>query len=158
MNERLEWKTQSANAHETEAMAERLGTLLKGGEVIELISDLGGGKTTFTRGLVRGAGSHEHVSSPTFTINNVYEAPRFNIHHFDFYRLSEPGLIAYELHDVLKDPKVVVITEWGSIVNQVLPPKRLSITFSPTSEHGRLITITYPNELAEIIEKLKTLC
>jgi tRNA threonylcarbamoyladenosine biosynthesis protein TsaE len=61
----MTWQTQSIDFEHTELLAERLGKKLKGGEVIELVSDLGGGKTTFVRGLARGMGSPDHVASPT---------------------------------------------------------------------------------------------
>ena len=67
-----ELKLSSNNAEQTELIAVAIGKRLRGGEMIELVSDLGGGKTTFTRGLARGAGSSDVVSSPTFTISKVY--------------------------------------------------------------------------------------
>lgn len=130
----------------TETIAEDIGKRLRGGEVIELVSDVGGGKTTFVRGLVRGAGSDDHVASPTFTISKLYKAPKFKIHHFDFYRLGEAGLIAHELADVFGDDSVVVV-EWGGVVESVLPPKRLKIELISTDETSRDLVCTYPESL-----------
>ena len=62
-----------------------LGANLRGGEVVELISDLGGGKTTLTQAIVAGAGSKDVVSSPTFTIGKQYTAGKLRIYHFDFF-------------------------------------------------------------------------
>jgi len=62
-------------------------------EIIELRSDLGGGKTTFTQGLAAGAGSKDAVSSPTFTLKKIYRAGELHIYHYDFYRLNEPGIL-----------------------------------------------------------------
>jgi len=120
--------------------------------VIELVSDLGGGKTTFTRGLVHGAKSVDAVSSPSFTISKVYQAQHFDIHHFDLYRLSEPGIIADELAEVLGDPHVVTVVEWGAIVRHVLPERRLTITIEPTSENGRRLSCRYPESLAYLLK------
>ncbi|QQS20053.1 tRNA (adenosine(37)-N6)-threonylcarbamoyltransferase complex ATPase subunit type 1 TsaE [Candidatus Saccharibacteria bacterium] len=144
------WQTQSASSADTEALGERMGAVLKGGEVIELVSDLGGGKTTFTRGLVRGAGSSDHVSSPTFTISREYTAPKFTIVHFDFYRLTEPGIIADELREFMGDSNFVVVVEWGDIVQAVLPPNHIVINIHHSPHEGRNITCQYPSALKYI--------
>ncbi len=135
-----------------ELFGEALGGRLKGGELIELISDLGGGKTTLTRGIVRGAASNDVVASPTFTISKVYKAPTFDIHHFDFYRLGEAGLMEHELHDLLGDPDVVVIVEWGDVVQHVLPEDRITIHIDKTPEGARKLKIGLPTELSYIGE------
>src|ERR1700722_299415 len=85
----------------TLVLGRTLGQNLKGGEAIELSSDLGGGKTALVKGLANGAGSQDLVSSPSFTICNQYNTPKFVIYHFDFYRLSDPGIIARELSEVI---------------------------------------------------------
>lgn len=138
----------------TERLAEQIGGRLKGGEVIELISDLGGGKTTFVRGLARGLASSDHVSSPTFKISNVYASPTLELHHFDFYRLPEAGIIADELAEVIGQPDTVVVVEWGALVHGVLPEERLKITITPTGEDGRQLTCSYPDSLAYLMKGL----
>src|SRR5690606_23307454 len=82
---------------QTEQFAQILASKLRGGEVIELVSDLGGGKTTFTRGLVGGLKSTDTVASPTFTISREYTGGRLHVYHFDFYRLGEAGIVGDEL-------------------------------------------------------------
>ncbi len=121
-----------------------MGSKLRGGEVIELVSDLGGGKTTFTRGLARGAGSTDKVASPTFTISKEYETPNFTIAHFDFYRLDQAGIVADELAEVVHDPAYVTVVEWGEVVHDVLPADRLTITIAQTATGDRTIHCTYP--------------
>lgn len=123
-----------------------LGSQLKGGEVIELRSDLGGGKTTFVRGLVRGAGSPDQVASPTFTLNRIYHAKKLSIYHYDFYRLNDPGILADQLGESINDNKIVTVVEWADIVRNVLPNQRLTIEFQLTaaSPDERQITISYP--------------
>ena len=139
---------------ETEQLGEILGRNLKGGEVIELLSDLGGGKTAFTRGLVRGAGSTDHVASPTFTISKLYKAPGFAIHHFDFYRLGEAGLMEHELKDLIGDPKTVIVIEWGQAVRHVLPDERLRIEIIQTDTDSRDISINYSPVLGYILNTM----
>ncbi len=82
--------------------------------VIELVGDVGVGKTTFTKGLAEGLGVREEVTSPSFTISKVYKmADGGNLVHFDFYRLPEPGLMAEDLTENLNNPDNVVVVEWG---------------------------------------------
>lgn len=140
------------NAEETEKLAARMGARLRGGETVELVSDLGGGKTTFVRGLVRGAGSKDHVSSPTFTVSKVYKAPNFEILHFDFYRLPEAGVLEHELHEVKDDKKAVLVVEWGEVVKHVLPGKRLRVKLSVTGDNVRQIEVDVPDELKYLLE------
>lgn len=155
MSEKLQWQTISTSADETEALAEKLGVTLRGGEVIELISDLGGGKTTFVRGLVRALGSTDKVASPTFTISKVYDAGKLTVHHFDFYRLGEPGIIADELQEVVADPQAVVVVEWADVVQHVLPEDRITITIEQTAEGDRLLTFYVAKSLTYSLEAVK---
>ena len=142
------------SADDTENLGFRLGQALKGGEVIELVNDLGGGKTTFTRGLAKGVGSQDHVSSPTFTISNIYEADKLTIHHFDFYRLAEAGLMEHELQDVLGQDDQVVVVEWSDVVAHVLPEDRLTIRFASDGEDQRTCSLEYPDRLKYLVAKL----
>ena len=144
----------STSSEQTEQLAEKLGAKLHGGEVIELVSDLGGGKTTFTRGLVRGTGSTDQVASPTFMLSREYAAPEFTIAHFDFYRLGEAGIVADELAEVIGDPKYVSVVEWGEIVHDVLPENRLTIHIAQTGEDTRQLLFEYPLALAYLVENL----
>jgi tRNA threonylcarbamoyladenosine biosynthesis protein TsaE len=149
------WQTSSTSSDDTEKLGELLGSQLKAGEIIELRSDLGGGKTTFVRGLARGAGSQDRVSSPTFTLSRIYKAKKFDIYHFDFYRLNEPGILKDQLDEALLGNSVIVI-EWADIVKDVLPNDRISVEFRPvaSSSEERQITITYPesrhDQIAEV--------
>lgn len=136
------FETDTSGAAATEQLAERLGRKLRGGEVIELISDLGGGKTTFVRGLARGRGSADAVSSPSFTLRNEYRAGQLTLYHFDFYRLAEPGIVQRELEEVLADPQAVTVIEWADIVEAVLPAERLTIRIQTTGENTRHLIMT----------------
>ena len=151
----MTWQTVSTSSEQTEQLGERLGKTLKGGEVIELVSDLGGGKTTLVRGLARGAGSHDKVASPTFTISKVYLCPKFEIHHFDFYRLCEAGVVADELAEVAGDERVVVVVEWADVVQHVLPEKRLTIRLTQTPEGSRQLDISAHQDLEYLLEAVR---
>ena len=152
MNIGLTSKITSTSAFKTEQLGEQLGQKLKGGEVIELVSDLGGGKTTFVRGLARGMGSKDKVSSPSFTLSNEYTAKGLTLHHFDFYRLSEPGILKQELAEVLADAQAVTVVEWADIVEDVLPTDKLTVRIKATGEEGREIELSYPEQLKYVGE------
>jgi len=147
-------RIKSTSSAETENLAERLGSKLRGGEVIELVSDLGGGKTTFTRGLVRGTGSTDRVASPTFTLSREYSAPHFTVAHFDFYRLAEAGIVADELAEFIGDPAYVCVVEWGDGVQDVLPKDRLTVRIVQKGEDMRDIVLEYTPEISYLVEEL----
>jgi len=96
---------------ETEAEGERLGGLLRQGDLLLLKGDLGAGKTTFVRGVARGAGSSAHVASPTFQLVRVYPG-RLQLAHVDLYRVEAGGQLADLGLDELLDQGAVVV-EWG---------------------------------------------
>ena len=87
-----------------------IGAALRGGEVLELIGDVGTGKTTLTKGLAEGLAISEPVQSPTFTISRVYAArDGLHLHHYDFYRLGEAGIMAEDVNEVMHDPAAVTV-------------------------------------------------
>jgi tRNA threonylcarbamoyladenosine biosynthesis protein TsaE len=131
-----------------------VGRNLKGGEIIELTSDLGGGKTTFVRGLARGVHSTDHVSSPTFKISNVYRGSSLEVLHYDFYRLPEAGLMRHELADVLGDPKAVMVVEWADIIEDVLPGERLRIHLAVIGDNQRRLEFRGPPSLTYLLAGL----
>lgn len=107
---------------------ENFAKTLKFPAVIELIGDVGAGKTTFTRGLAKGLGIKEPITSPSFTISKAYALPSGgNLVHYDFYRLPDPGLMADDLRENLAGPKNVVVIEWGESVAELLPKNHYKI-------------------------------
>jgi tRNA threonylcarbamoyladenosine biosynthesis protein TsaE len=153
----MNWIIRSTSADDTERIGRLLAGLLDPPEVLELRADLGGGKTTFTKGLVEGFGSHDKVGSPTFTLNKVYKTPNLEIHHFDFYRLDAAGVVADQLKESIENPKIITIVEWADIVGGVLPEGRISVEFKPVAdnEDERIVTFEVPGSKMEIIEKLR---
>lgn len=151
----MEEKILSTNsAAETKALGKKLGKKLRGGEVIEFLSDLGGGKTTFVSGLAEGFGSPDPVASPSFTISYVYSCPDSKqLHHFDFYRLNDAGIVADELAEVVGNPDAVVAVEWGDIVHDVLPDDRIIVSITAGSDSGRQFTVRYPRQYNYLFSK-----
>jgi tRNA threonylcarbamoyladenosine biosynthesis protein TsaE len=145
------------NLAETIEIGREIGSKLKGGEVIELISDLGGGKTTLTKGIAEGAGSKDMVASPSFTISYLYSAPKFNIHHFDFYRLEDSGVVGLSLAEAISEKNDVIVIEWGDIVADILPESRITIKLSSDAkdENKRIIEVDLPDQLNYLLEDLK---
>lgn len=129
----------------------KIGRKLRGGETIELVGDLGAGKTAFVRGLAKGAGSKDAVRSPSFTLSNQYRADKLTIYHFDFHRLGEPGIMKRELAEVLEDPKAVVVVEWADAVKDVMPDRRLAVHITATTETDRQFDFVYPRDLSYLI-------
>lgn len=122
------------------SFAERFGTSLKSQKLplcLELVGDVGAGKTTFTRALARGLGITEPVTSPSFTISKRYPFGNNFLAHYDFYRLQEPGLMAENLNESLNDPSVLTIIEWANTVANILPKNRITITFKVLKDGSR---------------------
>lgn len=123
-------------------LGESLGRLLRGGEVIELVGDVGAGKTTLVKGIAKGMAVDEDVQSPSFTISRVYETPdKIHLAHYDFYRLHNAGIMADELHEAVRDPSMVTIIEWAEIVGGVLPEDRLTISITSPTETARHLVV-----------------
>ena len=149
--------THTSDSAATQSLGHKLSALLRGGDVIELVSDLGGGKTTLTQGIVEGLGYTEAVTSPTFTLSQIYHLDSsLEVHHYDLYRLSEGGVLNFALGEDIASPNVITIVEWGDVVAEVLPANRLQITLVMDSETSREITFSGTSPRAEtIIEELK---
>ena len=139
------------NEAETEALGTALAEKLSPGSVIAYTGDLGAGKTAFTRGLARGLGITDRVTSPTYTIVNEYpgSTPLF---HFDMYRLdSSDDLFDIGWEDYLARGGIIAV-EWSERVEDVLEEDtiRIRIQKDPEHDNGRTITITGGTELADL--------
>jgi tRNA threonylcarbamoyladenosine biosynthesis protein TsaE len=132
--------------------------LLRGGDVVELNSDLGGGKTTLMKGIAKGLGYEGEVTSPTFTISRVYQLPNdLELHHFDFYRLNSADIVNQELAEVVGQPDVIVAIEWAQNAAKVLPRERLKVQLDWLDQNKRSITIAALGErYKEIIRGLSS--
>ena len=134
---------------ETEAVGEKLAKLLPAGTIIAYRGDLGAGKTAFTRGLARGLGCSELVTSPTYTIVNEYLGGRIPLFHFDMYRLaSSDDLWDIGWEDYL-DRGGICAVEWSENVDDAME-NAIYITIEKTGEESRRITIEGGNNLADL--------
>lgn len=118
--------------------------------VIELIGDVGVGKTTFTQGLADGLGIKEPITSPSFTLSKRYgfmpdnsvvkNATPCELVHYDFYRLDDPGIMRDELAETMLQPDTVTVIEWGGEVADLLPKARHRITIRLNQAGAREVT------------------
>lgn len=137
------------------ALGGKLAAVLKDGGVLELIGDVGAGKTTLTKAIARALGVTEPVQSPTFTICNRYQTSNgATIAHYDFYRLADAGIMKDELHESMQDPHTIVIIEWGEIVTDVLPQDRITLTIVAPTEDDRQVEILGRGTMKNIQERL----
>lgn len=137
-------------------MGEWIGARVSGGELFELIGDVGAGKTTFTRGLAKGMGVSERLQSPTFTVSREYDGrDELRLVHYDFYRLSEAGIMADEIRETAADNKTVVTIEWSDVVAQVLPASRITMTIRSVAddEDARDVFYDTDNEATSILQE-----
>ena len=134
---------------ETEALGAALGRILTPGTVIAYRGDLGAGKTAFTRGLARGLGYADPVTSPTYTIVNEYLGGRLPLFHFDMYRLrSSEDLWDIGWEDYL-DRGGVCAVEWSENVEDALEDA-LTVTIEKLGDTSRRITIEGREPLADL--------
>ncbi len=109
----------------------RLGRALQGDECIELLGDVGVGKTTLVKGIAEGLAIDEDIQSPSFTLSREYDArDGITLAHYDFYRLSDAGVLGYELAESLADDHTITVVEWGETIGAVLPDTRIIIYIS----------------------------
>ena len=149
-------KYRSDSAEQTIELGRKIGSLLREGDVIGLIGELGTGKTWLTKGIALGLGvkSENSVTSPSFTLVNVYEG-KIPIYHMDIYRLGTPEEVTSAGLDEYFFMEGVTILEWADRCIELLPPRHLKVTISFVDENRRDIVLSGANPRAiEIMEAL----
>ena len=143
---------------ETTNLGFQLGELLTPGDIICLTGDLGTGKTHITKGIAKGLGINDTITSPTFNIVNQYDSGRLNLNHFDVYRVSDPDEIyAIGFDDYIFSDAVSII-EWANYIEEILPKEYLHIHISKDlslGENYRKITLTSYGDRYDYIKELK---
>lgn len=128
---------------DTVKLGEEVAKKLKKGDIVALSGDLGTGKTAFVKGLARGFGIDDYITSPTFTLVQSYNGPGFNLHHFDVYRISdEDELFEIGFEEYLYQGDICVI-EWADLIPDLIPPEAIWISFERLTDgsNKRRITI-----------------
>jgi tRNA threonylcarbamoyl adenosine modification protein YjeE len=137
----------------TAALGAQIAAALKSGDAVALAGDLGAGKTTLARAMLRALGIGEDVPSPTFTLVQHYEAPRLKIDHFDLYRIeNESEIEQLGLDDTLQDGAALI--EWPERAGARLPPGALRIELEIAGAHSRRAIVSGPSEWASRLSKV----
>lgn len=145
------------SATEMSALGVVLARSLKLPAVLELVGDVGVGKTTLTRGLANGFGIDAEVTSPSFTISKRYALPDNSgeLIHYDFYRLGDPGIMRNELREAIENPHSAIVVEWGGDVADLLPKNKVRLELSLNDDGSREVQqIGLPEELWKTCGKL----
>ena len=135
---------ETRSPEETFKLGKKIGEAAKPGQVYTLNGDLGVGKTVFTQGVAAGLGITEPVSSPTFTIVQVYEEGRLPFYHFDVYRIGDIEEMEEIGYDDYFFGEGICLIEWAELIRDILPEKRIEITIEKDLTQGfdyRRITV-----------------
>lgn len=136
---------QSNSDEATEQLGRSLAPLLRDGMVVALQGDLGAGKTVLSRGIARGLGVDEAVTSPTFTVAQEYElAGQRYFYHLDMYRIdNEEAAVAFGIDEFLFAPRAITVVEWPECIRGLLPegPELLNLELQHLTEESRLLLL-----------------
>lgn len=111
--------------------------------VIELIGDVGAGKTTIVKGIAKQLKIDTPITSPSFAISKTYASndKKITLTHFDFYRLKDPGIMLDDLYESIDDPSNITAVEWGETAADVLPKNRIKVFITQRDDGSRLIEV-----------------
>lgn len=132
---------------ETQLLGKKISSTLRGGDVVLLSGELGGGKTTFVQGLANGLNIKKRIISPTFIIVRSYKLNNKKVkaeyfYHVDLYRIdSENDILGMELDEIINDKKNIVAIEWPEKIGRLLPKNRIEINFKYLKDNEREVKI-----------------
>lgn len=147
-------KLNSSSAAETKTFGKLLAKVLGSGDLVILVGALGGGKTTFTKGILKGLGYRRRVLSPSFTLVRQYPVKNLLIHHVDLYRLDERGTFSLGIEDFIYKKGNIAIVEWGDKIKQILD-QYIAVKFSYCGENKRKLSVSvvgYPKQRLKSIK------
>lgn len=144
------------SVEKTIELGEKIGALVNSGDIICLTGDLGTGKTHFVKGLAKGLGISDYITSPTFTIVNEYEG-RLKLYHFDVYRIEDPDEVNAIGFDEYIFSDAVSIIEWSNYIEELIPDEALRVNISKDLSKGenyRNIDIKYTGERYSYLKEI----
>ncbi|WP_058953450.1 tRNA (adenosine(37)-N6)-threonylcarbamoyltransferase complex ATPase subunit type 1 TsaE [Clostridium tyrobutyricum] len=147
----------SNDMKDTILLGKKLGKILKHGDIICLIGELGTGKTHFVKGIAEGLGIVDNITSPTFSIVNEYTSGRLKLYHFDVYRVNDPDEIEAIGFDEYIFSNAVSIIEWSNYIEELIPKERIEINIEKDiskSVNFRKISINYCGYRYDYIKEL----
>lgn len=136
--------TETFSVEETLELGKKIGSQAKPGEIYTLNGDLGVGKTVFAQGLAQGLGITEPISSPTFTIVQIYEKGRMPLYHFDVYRIGDVEEMEEIGYEDCFYGKGVCLIEWAELIGEIIPEEAIPVRIEKDLEKGfdyRKITV-----------------
>lgn len=142
---------------DTISLGKKLGKILKSGDIICLLGDLGTGKTHFVKGIAEGLDIVDNITSPTFSIVNEYHSGRLNLYHFDVYRVNDPDEIEAIGFDEYIFSDAVSIIEWSNYIEELIPEEHIEINIEKDISQGinfRKISINYCGDRYDYIKEL----
>ncbi len=150
----LRFRIESDSAAHTITCGEVLAAALEAKDVVVLEGNLGGGKTTFARGVLRGLGYRGRVQSPTFTLLRQYKLKGLTVYHLDLYRLKSNDIGDVGLDDFLSADRTVTLIEWGDKLRPELP-QYIKIEFLFAGENDRTLNFSIKGYSGEKIKAIK---
>ena len=150
----LIYVTKIVDQKELESIAHRLASKCRGGEVFELVGDVGAGKTTFVKAFAKGLAIDEDIQSPSFTISREYKTPSgLRLVHYDFYRLDEAGITGLDFAEDVTAADTITMVEWADTVKGVLPENVSRIRLQYVAdENMRAVEIIIPDAIGYLEE------
>jgi tRNA threonylcarbamoyladenosine biosynthesis protein TsaE len=139
---------------ETQDIGKAIGRLLKPGDLISLVGEMGAGKTTLVQGIAQGLESTEHVTSPTFTLINEYPG-RIPLYHFDVYRLQSSEDMEDLGYEEYFQGTGATLIEWADRIESLLPDERLDIYLEWENEGRKMTLVPHGIRYQEMLTELK---
>jgi len=149
-------KLKSNSANQTINFGKLFSKILKGGDTTILEGALGGGKTTFAKGILAGLGYRKRVRSPSFTLLRQYDLKKISVYHLDLYRLEFSDIFDLGIDDFLYSERIITLIEWGNKMKQELD-KYIKVEFVFSRENIRNIKFSvkgYPDKVLETLNKI----
>jgi tRNA threonylcarbamoyladenosine biosynthesis protein TsaE len=140
----------TATPSQTRRIGERIGRMLRAGDVVLLSGELGAGKTVLAQGIAKGLGVADPVKSSSFVIMNEYDGSALRLYHADLYRLEDPQQVAELALDELASNGVLVV-EWPEQAGGELPPEHLMVRLAYDGAKGRTLDVSAAGERYEAI-------